>query len=122
VKYTQPQAAIELRARSSGRGWVSIEIQDEGCGVPEKALARIFDRFARADSARTRSAGGVGLGLAIVDAIAKAHGGRCTVSSTPRGSIFALYLPGFVPDGRAARDADAPVDELGLADEIPAQL
>jgi two-component system OmpR family sensor kinase len=102
VKYTQPHAAIQLRAHSTGRGLVSIEIEDDGCGVPEKALARIFDRFARADSARTRSAGGVGLGLAIVDAIAKAHGGRCTVSSTPRGSIFALNLPGFAPAGRAA--------------------
>jgi signal transduction histidine kinase len=108
VKYTQPQAAIELRARGHGRGWVAIEIQDDGCGVPEKALVRIFDRFARADSARTRSAGGVGLGLAIVDAIAKAHGGRCTVSSTPRGSIFALYLPGFEPAGRPADGAAAP--------------
>jgi two-component system OmpR family sensor kinase len=107
VKYSQPQAAIELRARSAGRGWVSIEIQDDGCGVPEKALARIFDRFARVDSARTRSAGGVGLGLAIVDAIAKAHGGRCTVESTPRGSIFALRLPAFAPAVRDAGGADA---------------
>jgi two-component system OmpR family sensor kinase len=74
-----------------------IEVQDEGCGVPEEALRRIFDRFARADAARTRSAGGVGLGLAIVDAIAKGHGGHCTVTSTVRGSIFALHLPGFAP-------------------------
>jgi len=44
-----------------------------------------------------RSAGGVGLGLAIVDAIAKAHGGACTVTSTPQGSIFALRLPNFTP-------------------------
>jgi hypothetical protein len=42
----------------------------------------------------------VGLGLAIVDAIAKAHGGSCTVTSSPRGSTFALMLPGFVPAGR----------------------
>ena len=61
--------------------------------MPDEALARIFDRFARADAARTRSAGGVGLGLAIVDAIAKAHGGRCTVQNTGHGSIFALQLP-----------------------------
>jgi len=95
VKYTQPQAAIELRARGDGPGHVLIEVEDEGCGVPEEALARIFDRFARADPARTRSAGGVGLGLAIVDAIAKAHGGSCTVTSTAQGSIFALRLPDF---------------------------
>ena len=97
VKFTGQQAAIELRSHYDGAGQVVIEVEDEGCGVPADALHRIFDRFARVDAARTRSAGGVGLGLAIVDAIAKGHGGRCTVSSTPHGSIFALYLPGFVP-------------------------
>jgi signal transduction histidine kinase len=97
VKYSQHNATIELRARPADSGGVLIEVQDEGCGVPEDALRRIFDRFARADAARTRSAGGVGLGLAIVDAIAKGHGGHCTVTSTVRGSIFALHLPGFAP-------------------------
>jgi signal transduction histidine kinase len=97
VKYTQPQAAIELRARREPAGGVLIEVEDEGSGVPEEALRQIFDRFARADPARTRSAGGVGLGLAIVDAIAKAHGGSCTVTSTANGSVFALRLPNFTP-------------------------
>jgi signal transduction histidine kinase len=97
VKYTEPFAAIELRARRDGPTGVSIEVEDEGCGVPAPALARIFERFARADRARTRSAGGVGLGLAIVDAIVKAHGGSCTVTSTARGSIFAMHLPNFAP-------------------------
>ncbi len=97
VKYSQRNATIELRARADGFGGVVVEVQDEGCGVPEEALRRIFDRFARVDAARTRSAGGVGLGLAIVDAIAKGHGGHCTVTSTSLGSIFALHLPGFAP-------------------------
>jgi signal transduction histidine kinase len=97
VKYTSAHAAIELRARMEDQTWVTIEVEDEGCGVPEEALARIFDRFARADPARSRSAGGVGLGLAIVDAIAKAHGGSCTVTNTPQGSVFALRLPNFTP-------------------------
>jgi len=96
VKYTESPAAIELRACRDGPTGVSIEVQDEGCGVPPQALARIFDRFARADPARTRSAGGVGLGLAIADAIVKAHGGSCTVKSTGRGSTFSLRLPNFV--------------------------
>jgi signal transduction histidine kinase len=94
VKYTQPHDAIEIRARAMG-AQVSIEVEDEGSGVPPEALDRIFDRFARADSARTRSAGGVGLGLAIADAIAKAHGGDCHVSSADDGSVFSLRLPGF---------------------------
>jgi signal transduction histidine kinase len=97
VKYSRPQAKIDLRARPDREGWVAIEIEDGGCGVPDEALALIFDRFARADPARSRSAGGVGLGLAIVDAIAKAHGGECTITSTPHGSTFALRLPGFTP-------------------------
>jgi signal transduction histidine kinase len=96
VKYTQEHDAITLRARRLADGMLAIEVEDEGCGVPEEALTRIFDRFGRADAARTRSAGGVGLGLAIVDAIAKGHGGRCMVQSTSRGFIFALQLPDFV--------------------------
>jgi signal transduction histidine kinase len=107
VKYSPPGAAIELRATARGRGEVSIEVQDEGVGVPPEALSRIFDRFARADSARTRSAGGVGLGLAITDAIAKAHGGSCSVTSTEAGSIFALNLPNFAP--AAARSTSRPL-------------
>jgi signal transduction histidine kinase len=109
VKYSEPQAAIELRTRCDNRGGVAIEVQDEGCGIPEEALGRIFDRFARADRARTRAAGGVGLGLAIVDAIAKAHGGRCQVTSTPTGSIFTLCLPGFTASDAVPTDPVAAV-------------
>ena len=98
VKYTWEHAEIELRARYDGAWQLSIEVRDEGCGVPDEALPRIFDRFARADAARTRTAGGVGLGLAIVDAIAKRHGGYCTVEKTGQGSIFALHLPCFAPE------------------------
>ena len=112
VKYSSPGAAIELRARACERGEVLIEVEDEGCGVPPEALSRIFERFARADSARTRAAGGVGLGLAITDAIAKAHGGGCTVASTGAGSIFALRLPGFTPAPRRV-PATAPSTRTG---------
>ncbi len=94
VKYTEPGEAIELRSRSD-QGQVVIEIEDGGCGIPEDALSHIWDRFARADAARTRAHGGVGLGLAIVDAIAKAHNGRCTVRTNAGGTIFALRIPAF---------------------------
>jgi signal transduction histidine kinase len=94
VKYTDSGDAIELRSRASA-GDVVIEVADGGEGVPKDALAKIFDRFARADAARTRARGGVGLGLAIVDAIAKAHGGRCTVQNARSGATFALRLPRF---------------------------
>jgi signal transduction histidine kinase len=101
VKYSEEGAPIELRSRGRGSHAV-IEIEDAGCGIPPEALAHIFDRFARADAARTRAQGGVGLGLAIVDAIAKAHGGRCTVRRAGRGTIFALRMPRY-------RETAAPV-------------
>jgi signal transduction histidine kinase len=94
VKYSEPEDRIELSSRATGSK-VAIEVGDEGIGVPDEALARIFERFARADPARTRTAGGVGLGLAIVDTIVKAHGGRCLVSRKTRGSVFGIQLPGF---------------------------
>jgi signal transduction histidine kinase len=94
VKYTDRPDAIELSAEARG-GELVIEVADEGRGVPAEALGRIFHRFARADAARSRTKGGVGLGLAIVDAIAKGHGGRCAVTTSPEGSTFSLRLPGF---------------------------
>jgi signal transduction histidine kinase len=96
VQHTGPTDVIELSARADG-GSVAIEVADQGRGIPPAALERIFERFGRADIARSRGDGGVGLGLAIVDAIARAHGGSCTVRSSPEGSTFTLTLPGFDP-------------------------
>ena len=104
VKYTQEHEAIELRTHADPFGRILIEVEDEGCGIPDEALRRIFDRFGRADAARTRAAGGVGLGLAIVDAIAKSHGGVCTVRTTAQGSVFALALP----DALTGREVGVP--------------
>jgi signal transduction histidine kinase len=95
VKYTEPGDAITLAARAAGSELV-VEIADEGLGLPPDALERIFDRFARADSARSRAHGGAGLGLAIVDAIVKAHGGRCAARNSASGAVFTLRFPGFV--------------------------
>ena len=94
VKYSDRGDVIELRAHVEPGG-VVIEVEDGGCGVPREALSNIFERFSRADAARTRAHGGVGLGLAIVDAIAKAHGGNCTVRRLDEGTVFALHLPRF---------------------------
>jgi signal transduction histidine kinase len=94
VKYTKPTDGIELSARRSGRDLV-IEVADEGQGLPPGESERIFERFARADTARSRAEGGAGLGLAIVDAIAKAHGGSCSAESAGTGTLFSLRFPGF---------------------------
>ena len=99
VKYSEPGEGIELCSRAAGSE-VVIEVSDEGTGVPEDALGRIFERFARVDAARSRANGGVGLGLAIVDTIVKAHGGRATVRRRGRGTVFSLYLPGLTNGSR----------------------
>jgi signal transduction histidine kinase len=96
IKYSEPSGGIELSAHAQGRTIV-IDVVDEGRGIPTAQLGRIFQRFARADAARTRASGGVGLGLAIVDAIAKAHGGTCAVRTSKAGSAFSLRLPNFRP-------------------------
>jgi signal transduction histidine kinase len=94
VKHTETDEAIELRARAEGRALV-VEVADEGRGIPAASAERIFDRFARADDARNRAAGGAGLGLAIVAAVARAHGGSCSAVPQGRGVVFRLTLPGF---------------------------
>jgi signal transduction histidine kinase len=109
VKYTEPRAGITLRGHAVG-GEIVLEVADEGAGVPEEALASIFDRFARADDARTRAQGGVGLGLAIVAAIARAHGGRCTVGRRDGQTVFSLALP----VGAEVEAEPAPVERLAV--------
>ena len=94
VKHTEVHDVIELRSHAL-RGELAIAVSDEGCGIPPAALGQIFDRFARGYDQPTRADGGAGLGLAIVQAIVEAHGGRCEVSSSPAGSEFAIVLPGF---------------------------
>ena len=86
----------------TGPGGVVIEVSDSGSGVPAEALPRIFDRWARADGARTRERGGAGLGLAIVAAVARGHGGRCSVRPLPRG----IGLPAPSAGARAGRRAE----------------
>ncbi|HET8673417.1 MAG TPA: HAMP domain-containing sensor histidine kinase [Thermoleophilaceae bacterium] len=109
VEHTSGSGTIELAAKASGHH-VQITVTDDGPGIPDDALGRIFQRFGRADSARNRKDGGAGLGLAIVDAIARAHGGGCSVRSSREGSTFILWLPDFTPD---ARPAFAPATAAG---------
>ena len=107
VKHTAPTDSIELSAVALADELL-IEVADGGDGIPEDALERIFDRFARGDAARTRSAGGAGLGLSIVRAVAHAHGGSVEVSPRARGTAFILRLPAFRPVLHA--HVPAPVD------------
>ena len=99
VKYTEPGDSIELEARADDDCLV-IEVADSGPGVPLDAAESIFLRSSRS---REGERPGLGIGLAIVDAIATAHDGSCTLEPTTSGSRFALRLPGFE---LAQREAD----------------
>lgn len=93
VQYTDDYARIELSAYGE-REAVVIEVADEGAGIPTEMREEIFERFARSDGARSRREGGAGLGLAIVAAIARAHGGSVRLApGAGRGSSFELRLP-----------------------------
>jgi signal transduction histidine kinase len=71
-----------------------VQVTDTGAGIPAEHLPRIFDRFYRVDSGRTRNKGGIGLGLAISQSIARVHGGMLSATSVPgKGSTFTLTLP-----------------------------
>lgn len=93
IKYSEPGPPIVLVARKAD-GWVTIEVRDQGVGIPSRDLDRIFERFYRVDRARSRSTGGTGLGLAIVRNVAHSHNGDVTVESREgEGSTFRLRVP-----------------------------
>ncbi|MGH9713115.1 MAG: sensor histidine kinase [Candidatus Acidiferrales bacterium] len=93
VKYTPAGGQIALRL-SSENGTACAEIRDTGIGIAREDVPHIFDRFYRADRARSRDTGGTGLGLAIGRWIAQANGGDIRVSSEPsNGSVFQVRLP-----------------------------
>jgi signal transduction histidine kinase len=93
IAHTAADDLIELGARREN-GHVSLSVADSGSGIPAADLERIFHRFARANPRRTREAGGFGLGLAVVQAIAEAHHGSARASSTlGQGSVFEVLLP-----------------------------
>jgi signal transduction histidine kinase len=93
VAHTSPGDRIEVGARVEGEA-VALAVTDSGCGIQDPDLQRIFKRFARAEPHRSRPSGGLGLGLAIVQAIAEAHGGSVRVQSTfGHGSKFEVLLP-----------------------------
>jgi len=102
-KYSGNDRQVALRAYEVD-GQVCFEVEDHGMGMSRRASRKVFDRFYQADRSLSRSAGGCGLGLSIVQFIVKAHGGRVTVASEPgKGSTFTVKLP-----ASTGRHADKP--------------
>ncbi|MFJ9563574.1 ATP-binding protein [Streptomyces fuscichromogenes] len=95
-KHTPPGTTVTARIQRRGP-WMCVDVEDNGQGIPQDLLPHVFERFARGDSARSRSTGSTGLGLAIVQAVATAHGGAVTVDSVPGRTVFTLYLPALAP-------------------------
>ncbi|MFE2300301.1 sensor histidine kinase [Streptomyces sp. NPDC059445] len=90
--HTPPGTTVTARVHRHGP-WLCVDVQDDGPGIPPDLLPRVFERFARGDSSRSRASGSTGLGLAIVQAVAAAHGGAVTVDSAPGRTVFTLHLP-----------------------------
>jgi len=110
-RHTPPDTPVHVRVISDADEAV-IEVADEGPGIPGDDANRVFERFWRSDPSRTRASGGAGLGLAIVAAIAAAHGGRAEVQSSPgRGSTFRVHLPRTAPAFTETDDAEAATGE-----------
>jgi two-component system OmpR family sensor kinase len=92
--HTPAAAAVRVNVGPAGTGRGFVEVADDGPGMPPDVAERVFERFYRADLSRARAAGGTGLGLSIVHAIAEAHGGTASVTSTPgQGTTFRVELP-----------------------------
>ena len=98
VAYSPDRTRVAVAVRRDG-GSVEVSVTDQGIGIAEKDLERVFERFYRADPARSRATGGTGLGLAIVKHVATNHGGEVSVWSVEgSGSTFTLRLP-TAPEG-----------------------
>ncbi|MFH9198986.1 sensor histidine kinase [Streptomyces anulatus] len=122
--HTPPGTTVTVSVRPPVRagGPVTLEVRDDGPGIPAELLPHVFERFARGDASRSRGAGtgtatgSTGLGLAIVQAVVSAHGGRVRVDSEPGRTVFVVELPaeeqevqGIRPDSQGRDRLSTPV-------------
>jgi two-component system, OmpR family, sensor histidine kinase SenX3 len=109
VAYSPDKTRVDVSTRpAAADDAVEISVADQGIGIPERDLERIFERFYRVDPARSRATGGTGLGLAIVKHVTAAHGGKVTVvSAEGAGSTFTLRLP-LRPHAVSVRGGNVP--------------
>ena len=103
ARFAPEQSTVTLAATKQGPR-VVLEVVDQGPGIPEESLGRVFDRFYRTDEARSTDEGGSGLGLAIARWIVELHGGRIRAErAEPHGCRMVVELPIGVPDAEPAR-------------------
>lgn len=94
VKYSKPDTAVTLSCTRDAEGMCCLSVKDEGQGISQEDLPKIFDRFYRSDKARKSETGGHGLGLSIARIIVIAHNGKIRVRSKPGcGTVFSVLMP-----------------------------
>jgi signal transduction histidine kinase len=103
MRFTPAGGRVRVTA-SRQNGSVDVAVADTGPGIAPEHLPRLFERFYRVDTARSRDEGGTGIGLAIARSVIEAHGGRIWAQSEPgKGSTFTFELPVAAPSGQPAR-------------------
>lgn len=120
IKYTPAGGSITVSWRAVSPQLLVCEVRDTGIGIAEPDLPHIFERFYRADKARSRAEGGAGLGLAIARWIVDAHRAGIEVDSLPgRGSAFRVLLPTIQPRDRGDDAVDSLAHRLEPSGEVP---
>ena len=107
--HTAPGTPVHLSLATTADGHIELAVADKGPGLTADQAARVFERFYRVDSARSRSNGGSGLGLSIVEAVVTAHAGTVRCTSEPGvGTTFTITLPANAPQQQGDPAADDP--------------
>ncbi len=121
IAYSPADSSVSVTRRAVD-GSVEIAVTDRGIGIPEAEQHRVFERFYRADQARSRRTGGTGLGLSIVKYAVQRHGGEVLLWSRPgRGSTFTVRLPAVEgpPEPPKKRKKKKPKNKVAAARPAP---
>jgi signal transduction histidine kinase len=120
IKFSPSGASISVHVSHTDKQTATVEITDNGLGIPPEHRERVFDRFYRIDEGRSREAGGAGLGLAIAKWGAEAHGGQLKLTCPADGGcVFRLLLP--VAGGANGKSRSKPTGAVSTHSEAETQ-